>query len=178
MEKIKCDACNRSFDTNEALNQHKSAMHRYSVSVPVGRKRKLAKGKVIGVLVVILLVPIIGYFSFTAFVTKPTGPGEFDGFAQCLTESGAVFYGAYWCHFCEQQKDMFGSSMKFVNYVECDPRGKNAQPELCAENNIRGYPTWIIDGKSYTGVQSLDKLSELTGCPLILKLDTFSLVLF
>lgn len=165
MEKIKCGTCNRSFGTNEALIQHKNVAHGQSVSTPVER-RKLAIGRIIVILAVILLVPVIGYFSFTAFVAKPTVPSEYDEFAQCLTEKGAVFYGAYWCHFCEQQKDMFGSSMKFVNYVECDPKGKNARPELCVENNIRGYPTWIIDGKSYSGVQSLEKLSELTSCPI------------
>lgn len=126
----------------------------------------MAKGRIIALFSVILFVIGVGYFGFTSITGKVVEPGVYDEFAQCLTEKGAVFYGAYWCHFCKEQKGLLGSSMEFINYVECDPKGKNAQPELCAENNIRGYPTWIIDSKSYSGVQSLEKLSELTTCPL------------
>ncbi len=166
MENIACDVCNRKFETGEALNQHKNVAHGQTVNMSVERRRKLAKGRIIALFSVILLVIGIGYFGFTFITGRVAEPGVYDEFAQCLTERGAVFYGAYWCHFCAQQKDLLGSSMEFIKYVECDSKGKNAQPELCAENNIRGYPTWIIDGKSYSGVQSLERLSELTDCQL------------
>jgi hypothetical protein len=30
-------------------------------------------------------------------------------FAQCLSDKGAVFYGAFWCTHCKSQKQMFGA---------------------------------------------------------------------
>ncbi|MBU5537381.1 MAG: hypothetical protein QW818_02265 [Candidatus Aenigmatarchaeota archaeon] len=166
MEKVSCDICNRKFKTNEALKQHKNVIHKEVIITTVERKRTLAKVPIIGVVSALLVIGVIGYFAFTSITGRFVEPGLYDEFAQCLTEKGAVFYGAYWCPHCAEQKKMFGPSIKFVKYVECDPKGKNAQPELCVENNIRGYPTWIIDGKSYSGVQSLEKLSKLTNCPL------------
>ncbi len=162
---VACDVCNRKFETSEALNQHKNATHGQSPSAPVV-KRKLATGRIIALFSVILFAISVGYFGFTSITGKVVEPGVYDEFAQCLTEKGAVFYGAYWCPHCGDQKEMLGSSMEFINYVECDSKGKNAQPELCAENNIKGYPTWIIDGEKYEGTQSLERLSELTTCPL------------
>ena len=34
-------------------------------------------------------------------------PGELDQFALCLGDKGAVFYGAFWCPHCQNQKKMF-----------------------------------------------------------------------
>ncbi|HEY9887867.1 MAG TPA: hypothetical protein V6D02_05660, partial [Candidatus Obscuribacterales bacterium] len=50
-----------------------------------------------------------------------------------------------------------------IQYVECDPEGENAQPQLCREKDIQGYPTWEIDGEFYSGTQSLEELARLSG---------------
>ena len=85
--------------------------------------------------------------------------------AKCLTAAGAKMYGAYWCPHCADQKKLFGDSFKFVSYVECAPKGENANPEACKKAGIEGYPTWIFsDGKKVTGTQKLAKLSELSNC--------------
>ncbi len=89
---------------------------------------------------------------------------DLDSFAQCLTDKGAVFYGAYWCPHCNNQKELFGSSMKFVKYVECATQGTNDQTAACNAAGITGYPTWIINGEQYSGEQSFAKLASLTGC--------------
>lgn len=80
-----------------------------------------------------------------------------------LSDSGATMYGAYWCPHCADQKAMFGDAADQLSYVECDPEGENAQPELCQQKNIQGYPTWEIDGQLYPGVQPLDQLADLSG---------------
>lgn len=85
------------------------------------------------------------------------------GLAQHLTNTGAQMYGAYWCPHCQDQKAMFGDALSEIDYVECDPEGDNAQPQLCTDAEIEGYPTWIIDGQKYPGVQSLERLAELSG---------------
>jgi glutaredoxin len=81
-----------------------------------------------------------------------------------LTEKGIKESGACWCPNCANQKNLFGKSFKYVTYVECDARGTNAQPQLCKENNIKGYPTWIINGTFVEGTQSLEELSRLSDC--------------
>jgi protein-disulfide isomerase len=83
--------------------------------------------------------------------------------ANHLDETGATMYGAYWCPHCADQKDMFGSAIDQVPYVECAADGENAQPQLCQEKGIQGYPTWEINGELYPGTQSLEQLADLSG---------------
>lgn len=82
--------------------------------------------------------------------------------AEHLTEEGATMYGAFWCPHCSDQKDLFGSAVDDVPYVECDPEGEDAQPQLCRDKNIKGYPTWEIDGELYPGTRSLEELAQLS----------------
>lgn len=72
----------------------------------------------------------------------------------------ARMYGVYWCPHCTRQKELFGSAFRDIDYVECDPRGENPRPALCQKANVRGYPTWEINGKFLVGVQSLEELAE------------------
>ena len=84
-----------------------------------------------------------------------------DEFANCLTENNAVFYGTEWCGYCNEQKRIFGDSMRYVNFVDCD-----IQRTICDAQGIRGYPTWKINGEELLGVQSLQTLATKTGCEL------------
>jgi uncharacterized membrane protein/glutaredoxin len=85
------------------------------------------------------------------------------GLAEHLSQSDAKFYGASWCPHCAEQKELFGSSVKRVPYVECSPGGPQApSAPICKEKNITNYPTWIINGERYTGVQPLDTLAQLS----------------
>lgn len=113
-----------------------------------------------GIIAVVLGVVAFSLVRPTGQVVASTG-GEYDEFASCLTEEGAIFYGTEWCGFCQQQKDMFGESMELVDFIDCD-QNRN----VCTSEGIRGYPTWKIDGQLYSGVQQLTRLSELTGCEL------------
>ena len=94
--------------------------------------------------------------------TKDTGPAKYDSFTQCLTEKGATMYGTDWCSHCKNQKEMFGDSFQYVNYVDCD-----WNKDECLKAGIKGYPTWIIDNKKYTGEQRLERLALLTECELV-----------
>lgn len=100
--------------------------------------------------------------------STPAGPGEYDEFAQCLEDKGAVFYGAFWCNHCQSQKEMFGSSAKLLPYVECSTTDGSAQTLECTEKNITSYPTWeFADGSRLMGEIPLEQLAEKTSCPLI-----------
>jgi hypothetical protein len=57
---------------------------------------------------------------------------------------------------------MFGEAKDQLTYVECAADGENAQPQLCEEKGIRGYPTWEIDGQLHPGVKSLLDLATLS----------------
>jgi glutaredoxin len=83
--------------------------------------------------------------------------------AQHLTNTGSVMYGAYWCPHCADQKAMFQDAVDQIPYVECDADGDNAQPDLCKQKGIQGYPTWEINGQLYPGVKSLEELASLSG---------------
>ena len=114
----------------------------------------------VGIGVVVLLFVGLG-------VWNKTRPGEYDAFAQCLGEKGAIFYGAFWCPHCQEQKALFGRSADKLPYTECSaPNGKD-QLSVCRDAGIKSYPTWILqNGERLTGPQSLDTLAEKTDCAL------------
>lgn len=85
------------------------------------------------------------------------------GLAKYLGDRGAVMYGSYKCPHCIEQKKLFGAAFRYIKYVECHPKGENANPSLCFANGITNYPTWEIGGRFYQGAMSLEKLSEISG---------------
>lgn len=122
------------------------------------------KAKQIIIFIIIGVVVAGGIYFFTK---ANNVPGKLDAFAQCLKTQGATFYGAFWCPHCQNQKKMFGSSEKYLPYVECSSPSGNSQLLVCNEKNIAGYPTWEFADKSReTGEVPLQTLSEKTGCAL------------
>lgn len=100
-------------------------------------------------------------------VSASSKPGRLDEFAQCIKDKGAVFYGAFWCPHCQNQKAMFGTSQKLLPYVECSTPDGKGQLAVCQEKKIAGYPTWeFADGSKESGEVSLEKLAEKTNCQL------------
>lgn len=118
-------------------------------------------------IVIILIVAVVGFIGFRITGGAIVGPGEYDDFAVCLTDSGAKMYGAYWCSHCQDQKKAFGNSWKKVNYIECSlPGGRAVAPE-CSAAGVSGYPTWEFgDSTRVSGFVPLRELSLRTGCAL------------
>ncbi len=108
------------------------------------------------IIVIVILFTIVYFVGF-----RNTSKQNYDEFAKCLTEKGAVMYGTYWCKYCNAQKREFGDSFKFVDYVEC-----SENPDDCTEKGIQGFPTWIINENKYPGKQPLARLAALTNCNL------------
>lgn len=114
----------------------------------------------LAIVLVIAIGAVVSFFAYLDF----SNPVKHDGFAKCLTEKGFVMAGTDWCHICKKQKELFRDSFSLVNYKNCDN-----EKEWCAQREITGYPTWIDsngEGKQYVGLQSLEKLSDLSGCSL------------
>jgi glutaredoxin len=111
-----------------------------------------------GIIVAIIVVFITGCDGQASIVDEP---GPYDAIAQCLTDKGAILYKTEWCPHCKDQKAAFGTSLRYVTMVDCDDDRK-----LCQEADIKGYPTWIIDGEQYPGTRSPEALAETAGCDL------------
>lgn len=138
---------------------------RPSHEAPLWYTRRYMKRNTI-IVAVVAFVVIIGIPMGIWWQDRKT-PGKLDTFAQCIADSGATFYGAFWCPHCQAQKKMFGKSQSLLPYVECSaPNGKDQLP-ICKEKNITGYPTWeFADGTRESGEVPLEKLAEKTNCVL------------
>jgi hypothetical protein len=90
--------------------------------------------------------------------------GDINAFAKCLSEKGLQFYGSKYCGYCSQQKELFGESLQYVNYIECVDENDQWKEE-CSE--IQSVPTWVsVDGQKSAGFKTINQLAELSGCPL------------
>ncbi|MBI4173794.1 MAG: hypothetical protein HY519_03690 [Candidatus Aenigmarchaeota archaeon] len=159
MEKFECHDCGKKFDGQGSLAQHAQVVHNRSAPAPKpiapANKRYLA-------LFVGLVFIAAGFVAYTS-----SAPGKYDDFAKCLTDKGLKFYGAFWCPHCASQKELFGSSIKYVNYIECSTPDRSAQTQVCIDAKIKSYPTWgFPDGKLVEGVLSLEDLGRRSGCSL------------
>jgi uncharacterized membrane protein/glutaredoxin len=131
-------------------------------------------GKPLFTALVVAMVTLIGTLALYATpadqgteslfpITTTSGPSEI-ALAKHLRESGAQEFGAYWCPHCHEQKELFGKeAAKELPYVECDPNGRRAQPEVCQKAGVRSFPSWQVGGKLYQGVMPLDRLADLSG---------------
>lgn len=122
--------------------------------------------KVINIAITILIILVLGSIVY-AVVTQEKKAGIYGGFAQCVADSGAVFYGASWCPYCIEQKRLVGDAHRALPYVECSTSDRQGQTELCSNENIESYPTWeFADESRLTGLVPLETLAEKTGCEL------------
>lgn len=109
-------------------------------------------------------VIIVTVYGFKSSLSVNRVPGELDSFARCLKDSGAKLYGATWCSHCQNQKQIFGKSLKLVPYVECAMPSGGTSP-ICKNAGVESYPTWIFGGGAReSGVVSISDLAKKTGC--------------
>jgi hypothetical protein len=102
----------------------------------------------IGIIIIVILFAVIMRSSIHNGVSSEV--------TKCIGEN-SILYTQLGCHACKNQEKLFGENSQNLNIVDCF-----YEREKCAE--IQYTPTWIINGEKYTGVQSVEKLKELTGC--------------
>lgn len=96
-------------------------------------------------------------------ITTQSGSAEIS-LAQYLKDTGAVFYGAWWCPHCHDQKQLFGQeATQIIPYVECSTPDGQGQTSECQAAQITGYPTWEVNGERLSGTQTLEELAQLSG---------------
>ncbi|HLP87566.1 MAG TPA: hypothetical protein VK184_03035 [Nostocaceae cyanobacterium] len=102
-------------------------------------------------------------FQNTKTAIKNTSGASEIGLAKHLQKLKVKMYGAFWCPYCTKQKELFGKqAFTNIQYIECDPRGTNARPDLCRKAGVRAFPTWEIQGKKYQGMLTLQQLAAIS----------------
>lgn len=147
----RCNLCNKDFDTNTGLEQHNLAKHAVKSSKPINF-RKYFLFTAVGLIILFSALTVSSYMK---------SPGEYDDFAKCLTEKGAVVYGNNLCSYTGKQLNFFGKSKEYLNYIRCEKNDK-----LCDEKGVKITPTWEFEGKTYSGVQTFEALARITGCEI------------
>lgn len=118
---------------------------------------------IIGVVLVVSIIALLGW----ARSHKEPTTSIYDTFTQCVADSGAIFYGAFWCPHCIDQKTEVGTAAAYYPYVECSTPDRHGQLPECQEAGITGYPTWeFADGSRESGHVPLEILAAKTGCIL------------
>ena len=106
-----------------------------------------------------LIIIIVGAVVLALILLWPQAVASRKSLGTCLTEKGAVMYGADTCENCINQKKTFGDDFKNVNYVNCE-----FNIEECRKKGITAYPAWSLDGKTVAGTQTLAALAKFAGC--------------
>lgn len=110
----------------------------------------MGKNKVITILTVLLVLAI----AFIIINSKQNEtPKEI---AQCIGNN-AILYVQNGCPHCTTQENMFGDNLEYLNIVTCNDNWENCQ-------DIRGTPSWEINGQIIVGVKSIEFLQNATGC--------------
>ncbi|QDZ21916.1 thiol-disulfide oxidoreductase [Chloropicon primus] len=90
----------------------------------------------------------------------------------------AKMYGAFWCSHCFDQKQVFGKeAMKDFPYVECFPSGFKKgikQEAACEAADVKGFPTWVINGERIEGDQTLEDLEATVNKYLVEKRQDYA----
>ena len=118
----------------------------------------------------VIALLIVGglHMHYSGLFSAAAGPEDpqLQALAIHLADTGVKFYGAHWCPRCQEQKAQFEASAERLPYVECSSGGRGSPlTPACAAENIRSYPTWIIDEKRLTGLQTPRNLANASGFP-------------
>ena len=117
----------------------------------------------IGIALLLIFLIFIGakFTSFSIFEPEEENNSSISkALAICIGEN-SVYYSQTGCPACLNQENMFGDNIKYINKIDC-----KLDMQKCIDAKISATPTWIIDGQLYRGVQTIEKLAELTGCTI------------
>lgn len=110
-------------------------------------------------LITIAVVAAVLIIAVLLIQNKPTLQASTET-AKCIGQN-SILYTQTGCSHCVDQEALFGDNLKYLNIIDCL---KDGNMQKCIDAKIEGTPTWIIKNQSYVGVQSIDKLKELTNC--------------
>ena len=105
---------------------------------------------IILIIIIIAIIVIIYYIKANENQDDPT--------IKCIASKSKIIVSPT-CSACAYQKQILGD---YLNYFEI--LSITEHPELLEQYNLDGVPTWIINEEKYPGVQSIEKLKQITGC--------------
>jgi len=103
-------------------------------------------------LTIVVVVIILGIYW-----AKGNGNSD-EAVIRCIAENSQLIIKAG-CPACASQENLLKENIDKFNVTDCSVESKK-----CIDLGIARIPTWIINGEKYEGVQSIEKLKELTGC--------------
>ena len=116
----------------------------------------MKKSWVITALIIFAIIVFAIYIKSPKLI-KPIEISE--NLTKCIAQNSIV-YSQLGCRACKSQEDLFGEYKDLLNTFICN----SDNWKTCSSMGITGTPTWFIKGEYYKGVQSIEKLKELTGC--------------
>lgn len=116
-----------------------------------------------GVLAIIAVGALHFYYDYDRLLSRPAD-AQLSALAEHLTDTGARYYGAFWCSACQQQNALFGTAKAQLPYTECTPNGRHGAVALeCVRADVQSFPTWIINGERHLGVLEPKDLARYSG---------------
>jgi glutaredoxin len=76
-------------------------------------------------------------------------------------------YYADWCGHCHNLVNTFGgieNAGKMMIQCQTADGSSGTGADLCAQENIRGFPTIKINGEGYSGARTFEAFAGATGC--------------
>lgn len=113
------------------------------------------KKKLVKIITPIIILGII----VLSFIILNKNKGDVSKDVTGCIGKNSELYVQLGCHACGIQEDIFGENYTELTVIDCF-----YEREKCSLKNISVTPTWIINGKTHLGVQSLELLKNLTGC--------------
>jgi len=109
------------------------------------------------VTIIIILSIVVLTFLIIKYPIKPQSDLDCD--TMCCIGNNSILVALKGCGACHAQTEILGDNIDDFNIIYC-----NEDEQFCIDNQIMAVPTWIINEEKYVGVQSIDKLKELTNC--------------
>ncbi len=97
--------------------------------------------------IIIFVLILVAITTLMTLVVRGSGTaGKYSTFVTALKDSGAKFYGAFWCPHCQEQEKALDASRQSLEraglYVECSTPDGRDQKQICDDEKIESYPTW------------------------------------
>lgn len=116
-----------------------------------------------GVVAIIAVGALHFYYDYDRLLARPED-AQLTALAEHLSDTGARYYGAFWCSACQQQNALFGPAKDRLPYTECTPNGRHGAVAFeCVRADIQSFPTWIINGERHMGVLEPWELARRSG---------------
>ncbi len=106
-------------------------------------------GIIIGVVLIALLI---------IYLKSRAGFNHPREIVECIG-ANSTLYTQKGCRYCEIQEQKFGKDKDLLNVIDCF-----YEWEKCLKQNISHTPTWLIGGKLYEEVFSIEELKNMIGC--------------